>query len=134
VRTIIEKKEVSHYMNEKEEQVMRILWGTDESLSAAEIARRINTEWAIKSIQNIIRKLQSKGLIEISEITKIGKTYGRLFRPTVSSDEYALIQFNRFYNKKSKIPFILSALIGNDDNDSELSKSMEEIIKNYKEE
>ncbi len=125
---------IDYYINEKEEQVMRILWETDEALSAAEIAKRINTEWALKSIQNIIRKLEAKELIKIAEITKIGKTYGRLFRPMVSSDEYALIQFKRFYNKKSGIPFILSALIGDNSENSELTKNLEEIIKNYKEE
>ena len=42
-------------------------------MSATEIANEIESDWAKKSIQNIIRKLESKNAIEIAEITKIGK-------------------------------------------------------------
>lgn len=77
------KKEKSPFnLNEKEEQVMKVLWKNDMPMSATEIANEIESDWAKKSIQNIIRKLESKNAIEIAEITKIGKTYGRLFRPT----------------------------------------------------
>lgn len=124
----------SFYLNQKEEQVMKVLWESDTPLSATEIANRIDSDWAKKSIQNIIRKLESKKAIEVAEITKIGKTYGRLFRPTISSDDYAVMQFNNFYKGDSEVPFILSALTGNKKKSSALAKELKELMEKYKEE
>lgn len=124
----------SFYLNQKEEQVMKVLWESDTPLSATEIANRIDSDWAKKSIQNIIRKLESKKAIEVAEITKIGKTYGRLFRPTISSDEYAVMQFNNFYKGDNEVPFILSALTGNKKKSSALAKELKELMEKYKEE
>ena len=58
---------ITFNFNEKEEQVMKILWESDAPMSASEIASRIDSEWASKSIQNIIRKLEGKKAIEIAE-------------------------------------------------------------------
>lgn len=124
----------SFYLNQKEEQVMKVLWESDTPLSATEIANRIDSDWAKKSIQNIIRKLESKKAIEVAEITKIGKTYGRLFRPTISSDEYAVMQFNNFYKGDNEVSFILSALTGNKKKSSALAKELKELMEKYKEE
>lgn len=129
------KKEKSPFnLNEKEEQVMKVLWKNDMPMSATEIANEIESDWAKKSIQNIIRKLESKNAIEITEITKIGKTYGRLFRPTVSSDEYAMEQFNRFYDKDDYAPFLLSALVDTKEENKELAQKLRDLIDQYKEE
>ena len=130
----MDKNIKSFYLNQKEEQVMKVLWGSDTPLSATEIANRIDSDWAKKSIQNIIRKLESKKAIEVAEITKIGKTYGRLFRPTISSDEYAVMQFNNFYKGDNEVPFILSALTGNKKKSSALAKELKELMEKYKEE
>ena len=130
----MDKNIKSFYLNQKEEQVMKVLWSSDTPLSATEIANRIDSDWAKKSIQNIIRKLESKKAIEVAEITKIGKTYGRLFRPTISSDEYAVMQFNNFYKGDNEVPFILSALTGNKKKSSALAKELKELMEKYKEE
>ena len=130
----MDKNIKSFYLNQKEEQVMKVLWGSDTPLSATEIANRIDSDWAKKSIQNIIRKLESKKAIEVAEITKIGKTYGRLFRPTISSDEYAVMQFNNFYKGDNEVPFILFSLTGNKKKSSALAKELKELMEKYKEE
>lgn len=126
------KNNIYFYFNEKEEQVMKVLWEKNKPLSASEIGGYINSEWAKKSIQNVIRKLEAKGAIEIAEITKICKTYGRLFRPTISSEEYALMQFDKFYSKDTYIPFILSALVNETDESSEFINDLKELIRKYK--
>ena len=130
----MDKNIKSFYLNQKEEQVMKVLWGSDTPLSATEIANRIDSDWAKKSIQNIIRKLESKKAIEVAEITKIGKTYGRLFRPTISSDEYAVMQFNNFYKGDNEVPFILCALTGNKKKSSALAKELKELMEKYSKE
>jgi len=127
------KNDISFYLNEKENQVMNVLWKSEKPLSASEIANQIDSKWASKSIHNIIRKLESKKAIEVAEITKIGKTYGRLFRPTVSADEYATIQFDKFYKKSKTLPSILCSLVEIDNtNNSELTNALEDLLNKFK--
>ena len=43
------KKEKSPFnLNEKEEQVMKVLWKNDMPMSATEIANEIESDWAIR--------------------------------------------------------------------------------------
>ncbi len=129
-----QKNKVSFYLNEKEGQAMKALWEAEKPLSASDIANAIDEEWAYKSIQNIIRTLEAKKAIKIAHITKIGKTYGRLFSPTVSSEDYALAQFNKFYTKKNNVPCVVAALIGsNKKEDLSFSEKLEELLAEYKE-
>ncbi len=128
-----QKNNISFYLNEKEGQAMRALWLAEKPLSAMDIANAINEEWAFKSIQNIIRTLEAKKAIKIAQITKIGKTYGRLFLPTVSTEDYALMQFKKFYTKKNDVPAVLTALIGNMKKDNDFSEKLKELLDSYKE-
>lgn len=128
-----DEKNISFYLGKKEEKVMRILWNSDKPLSAKEIAGEINCEWADKSIQSIIRKLESKGAIEVADIVKVYKSNARLFKPTISSDEYAIVQFDKYYNHDKKIPFILSTLVENMNDDTKLPEILMDLIKKFKE-
>ncbi len=132
---MLKTNDVNFYLNEKEGKAMIALWASDRPLSAAEIAKAIDEEWASKSIQNIIRTLEAKNAIEVTGVTKKGKTYGRLFRPTVSSEEYALCQFNKFYNKNKDISHILSAFVSvSDDVKPEFAKKIREFTDSLTEE
>ncbi len=128
-----DKKNISFYLSEKEEKIMKILWNSDKPLSAKEIAGEVNCDWADKSIQGIIKKLESKKAIEVADIVKVYKSNARLFKPTISSDEYAVMQFDKFYNHDEKIPFILSALVENKNDDTNLPEILMDLIKNFKE-
>ncbi len=128
-----DKRNISFYLSEKEEEVMKILWKSDKPLSAKEITAEINCEWADKSIQGIIRKLEEKKAIEVADIVKVYKSNARLFKPTISSDEYAVMQFDKYYNNDKKIPFILSALVENKNDDANLPEILMDLIKNFKE-
>ncbi len=128
------KKLEYFYLSSKEEATMKVLWDTEEELSASEIAERIpHREWPASSIQSILRKLEQKGVIEVSSITKIGKSYGRLFRPTLSSNEYASMQFNRYYrNNDRDCLSILSSLLGNTSNSKEeIVKTLHSLLEEY---
>jgi len=129
-----DKKDIYFYLNKKEDQVMKVLWKSKKPLSAKEIASQINTDWANKSIQSIIKKLESKNAIRVVDIVRVYKSNARLFEPTISSDEYATMQFNKYYNSNKEVPFILSALIDVKDIDSNLPKVLEELLEKFKEE
>ncbi len=124
------------FLTSKEEAAMKALWTSDEPLSATEIAERIpNRLWPSSSIQSILRTLEKKQAIEVAEITKIGKSYGRLFRPTISADEYAVMQFNRYYQGYSKTSSsLISMLLGEKNSKEEIAEVLQELLKQYREE
>jgi len=131
-----EKKFEYYSLSPKEEAVMRVLWATDEELSASEIANRIpNRNWPVSSIQSILRSLEKKGAIKVTSIAKIGKSYGRLFRPDLSSNEYATMQFSRYYQDSKQDSFsILSSLLGNTSNNKEeVIRALQALLKEYEE-
>lgn len=117
------------YLQPKEEAAMKVLWNTEDALSASEIAQRIeNRSWPASSIQGILRNLEKKGAIKVEAITKLGKSYGRLFRPSMSANEYAVMQFLRYYQpEKSDCYAMLSSLLGS------ASIAQEEIIASLQE-
>ena len=109
------KKRNYFYLAPKEELAMKVLWDTDEALSASAIAERIpDRSWPASSIQSILRGLEEKGAIKVDAITKLGKSYGRLFRPMLSANDYATMQFERYYqNGKANCFSLMSSLLGN---------------------
>lgn len=121
----------------KEEQAMKVLWSTAKALSAAEIAEKIpNRTWPVSSIQGILRSLEKKNAVKVDEITKIGKSYGRLFRPTISANEYASMQFGHYYQKKDKDYFsLLTSLLGDytETNKENIIEVLESLMEEYME-
>ncbi|HBA96716.1 MAG TPA: hypothetical protein DCZ23_01275 [Lachnospiraceae bacterium] len=116
---------------------MRVLWSTKDALSASEIASRIpDRTWPASSIQGILRSLESKGAVKVDSITKLGKSYGRLFCPVLSANEYALVQFNRYYresdDQKAGISSIISSILKNSNIEkSDIVDILQDIIKEY---
>lgn len=128
------KNQEYFYLLPKEELAMKVLWETEDALSASEIAERIpNRDWPATSIQSILRGLEKKNAIRVDAITKLGKAYGRLFRPTLSANEYAAMQFGRYYqNGKSDYASMISTLLGNTSaNKDEILEALQEVIKTY---
>lgn len=129
-----EKSQEYFYLLPKEESVMKVLWDTEDALSASEIAERIpNRDWPAISIQNILRSLEKKNAIRVDAITKLGKSYGRLFRPVLSANEYASMQFGRFYqNGKKDYRSMVLALFGETSaGKEEMVKTLESILETY---
>ncbi len=114
---------------------MNVLWDTEEALSASEIAEKIiNRNWPASSVHNILRGLVKKKAIKIDSITKLGKSYGRLFRPALSANEYAAMQFQRFYqrNQSGSCYSMISSLLGNVlADDKEVIETLQRILTEY---
>lgn len=123
------------HFSEKEEVIMKVLWEADKPLGVSAIIELISEyKWASTSTHNIIKKLHEKHAIEVCEIVKISKTFGRLYKPTISAHEYAMLQFNKYCNKENIATSLISALMNNKDTNAELEKSLEELLNKYKEE
>lgn len=125
------------YLPNKEEAAMKVLWSTKDALSASEIAERIpGRTWPASSIQGILRSLESKGAIKVDSITKLGKSYGRLFRPSISANEYATMQFTRYFqpdgDSREICSSVVSSLLGNAGiKNDDIINALQDIIKEY---
>lgn len=125
------------YLQPKEEAAMKVLWDTEEALSASEIAERIpDRDWPASSIQAILRSLVKKDAIRVDSITRLGKSFGRLFRPVLSANEYAAMQFGRYYqNGKADCFSMMSSLLGNiSTSNDEILEALHNLIKEYENE
>ena len=87
--------------------------GAQDVLSASDIARRIDEDWAESTIYRFIKSLIAKKAVNIADYTQMGKVYGRLFSPAVSSEEYSVGQFSLYYVKENELPHILYSLVDN---------------------
>jgi len=129
------RKQEYFYLLPKEEMAMKVLWDTEEALSASEIAERIpNRTWPATSIQSILRGLEEKKAIKIDSITRLGKSYGRLFRPLLSADDFAAMQFLRYYqNGKSNCYSVFSSILKNIDAEKEeVIEALQTLLDEYK--
>ncbi len=76
-------------LTKSEIQIMDALWGSPEPLSRADLlAQNDGAVWKDSSVHILLNGLLSKGAIREAGSVKRGKTYGRLFAPTVSREEY----------------------------------------------
>ncbi|RKI37992.1 hypothetical protein D7V86_23555 [bacterium D16-51] len=119
------------YLSPKEEMVMKVLWDTEDALSASEMAERIpNRDWPVSSAQNLLRSLEKKNAIRVAAITKLAKAYGRVFRPTLSANEYASMLFGRYYQngKKDYEAMVLALFEEMSVGKKEMLETMQKII------
>lgn len=131
------KKPLNYFfLTSKEEDSMKVLWASDRALSATEIAAGIpNRAWPASSIQSILRNLEKKKAIKVAEISKLGKSYGRLFVPTLTANEYATMQFQRYYQKDTSDDLsLVSSLLGNRSGKKEIVAILQQLLEKYREE
>jgi len=78
----------------KEEVFMNILWDLEKPLSSMDIIEIAPSgTWGAKSDKNIhriIRQLLQKDMVEVCGQVQSGTQYARLFRPTISREDYAI--------------------------------------------
>lgn len=128
-----EIKDISFYLNEKESCIMRALWSSYEPLSASEIVGRIDKDWAESTIYRFIKSLMAKRAVNVADYTQMGKVYGRLFSPAVSSEEYSVSQFRLYYTKENELPYILSSVVDNVSKGRfQLLDSIRELLESFK--
>lgn len=77
--------------------VMNILWKSGQSMTASEIVAS-NPELTSNTVQAVLRKLLKKELIKVENIVYSGTVLSRSYCPTISSDDFAIMQLTSDYN------------------------------------
>lgn len=130
---MLDNKKFDFYFSEKEEAIMKVFWYATKPIGVGEVMTKLSDyKWATTATRNLVRKLDAKGAIEVVDIVKIGKTFGRLYKPTISADDYATLQFNKYYNKENETSNLIAALLVNVKKKPELSKSLKDLVDMYK--
>lgn len=76
-------------LTKSEMQIMDVLWEAGEPMSRADLLERSEEKtWKDSSVHILLNGMLLKGVIREAGFVKRGKTYGRLFLPTLTREEY----------------------------------------------
>lgn len=76
-------------LTKSEMEIMDVLWDAEAPLSRADLLERSKEKtWKDSSIHILLNGLLKKGAIQEAGMVKRIKTYGRLFAPTMTREEY----------------------------------------------
>ena len=119
-------------LTRSEMEIMDVMWEADAPLSRADLlARSEEKTWKDSSVHILLNGLLQKGAIQEAGLIKRSKTYGRVFTPTLTREEYfaATIFCHRH---KPNIVGLFEALLCRDDITPEDLEKMEELIQKKK--
>lgn len=76
-------------LTKSEMEIMDVLWGADKPLSRADLLERSEEKtWKDSSVHILLNGLLLKGAIREAGLVKRSKTYGRVFSPNMTREEY----------------------------------------------
>ncbi|MGM9548992.1 MAG: BlaI/MecI/CopY family transcriptional regulator [Faecousia sp.] len=76
-------------LTKSEMEIMDVLWEAGKPLSRADLLERSEEKtWKDSSVHILLNGLLQKGAIQEAGLVKRSKTYGRVFAPTLTREEY----------------------------------------------
>ena len=76
-------------LTKSEMEIMDVLWESEKPVSRADLlARAEEKTWKDSSVHILLNGLLNKGAIREAGLIKRSKTYGRVFTPTMTREEY----------------------------------------------
>ena len=76
-------------LTKSEMEIMDVLWEDGGALSRADfLERSAEKTWKDSSVHILLNGLLQKGAIQEAGLVKRSKTYGRIFSPTMTREEY----------------------------------------------
>ena len=76
-------------LTKSEMEIMDVLWGSGVPMSRADLLSHSEEKtWKDSSVHILLNGLLQKGAIQEAGLVKRSKTYGRVFSPTLTREEY----------------------------------------------
>ena len=125
-------------LTRRELDIMRILWESDVSMKASEIAQA-SGGGSIDSVQPIIKSLIKKGMVEVDEVVYSRNVLARKFKAAVNADsiEMGIIKnvLGNLVSKNITASYLVAAFLPEDNDDKTLAEldELEKMIKERKE-
>ena len=120
----------------REEELMEFLWAYGEPLTSYNmVALCKDRDWKDSYIHIMIRSLEKKGAIECCGAERSGIKYARKFRPAITKEEYYVQLALSAGVDRALFAKAAAGLVEKDhtENQEELIKELEAIIKEFKE-
>ena len=115
-------------LTKSEMEIMDVLWETGKPMSRADLlARSEDKTWKDSSVHILLNGLLQKCAIHETRMVKRSKTYGRLFAPTMTREEYfaATIYSHRY---KPDIVKLIDALLQREDITKQELEQIAELV------
>ncbi|MGN0977685.1 MAG: BlaI/MecI/CopY family transcriptional regulator [Faecousia sp.] len=102
-------------LTKSEMEIMDVLWESGKPMSRADLlAKSDEKTWKDSSVHILLNGLLQKGAIQEAGLVKRSKTYGRVFSPTMTREEYfASTIFS--HRHKPNLVGLIQALLSRDD-------------------
>ena len=115
-------------LTRSEMEIMDVLWASDAPLSRADLlAHSEEKTWKDSSVHILLNGLLQKGAIQEAGLVKRSKTYGRVFSPTLTREEY----FARTifcHRHKPEILGLFAALLAREDITQEQLQEIRKLV------
>ena len=99
-------------LTKSEQEVMELLWASEEPLSSREIiAKSKDKTWKDSYIHIIINSLLEKNMIQVSGFKQTTKNYTRIFSPTISKDKWMISQISESEHSSSTIKYLFGEIL-----------------------
>lgn len=118
-------------LTSREVDIMNILWASEKPLIASEIADS-RPDLTVNTVQAVLRKLLKYQLIEVADIVYSGTVLSRSYRPTITSEEFALHEVTSDYlafQKTLSKPLLVSALLDTEKDPVKTRETIDELQK-----
>ena len=115
-------------LTRSEMEIMDVMWESDVPLSRADLlARSEEKTWKDSSVHILLNGLLQKGAIQEAGLVKRSKTYGRVFSPTLTREEYFA---NTIFSHRHKPDMVglFEALLRRDDITKEMLDEIKKLI------
>ena len=118
-------------LTSREVDIMNILWASEKPLIASEIADS-RPDLTVNTVQAVLRKLLKYQLIEVADIVYSDTVLSRSYRPTITSEEFALHEVTSDYlafQKTLSKPLLVSALLDTEKDPVKTRETIDELQK-----
>ena len=115
-------------LTRSEMEIMDVMWESGIPMSRADLlARSEEKTWKDSSVHILLNGLLQKGIIQEAGLVKRIKTYGRVFVPTMTREEYfANTIFG--HRHKPQIQGLFAALLQREEVTAEDRKALAELL------
>ena len=116
-------------LTRSEMEIMDVLWEAGTPMSRSDLLANSEAKtWKDSSVHILLNGLLQKGAIQEAGLVKRSKTYGRVFTPTLTREEYfATTIFS--HRHKPQIVGLFEALLRREDITSEQMTQIAELIR-----
>ena len=122
-------KQAYFRLTKSESEIMDLMWKEGRPLSRSEIIDLTpDRSWKPASIHILLNSMLDKGAIEVAGFIQSTKNYARTFTPTLTADEYAILQLKLSSTFSEQASFRLISALVEDIDDQKLLDQLAQLL------